>query len=94
LAVLSITVFDEAIATRSCRAFPWLVLAVLIMGVCTPFNEIWRAATWHHWKPNYHLTLIDVENGEFPAHYVGRLDTTRFTWFIKPPKTILPGNKR
>ena len=84
-------------ATLPCwRALPdtaWMVAIVLVIGFCTPFNEIWRAATFHRTPPNYGVSLVEHERGE-PPHYVGVLDKPDLLLMLREPGRVPDRNER
>jgi hypothetical protein len=69
-------------------AFPWAISAVLLVGAATPFNEMWRAAFWPNRPPNYGMTLVDVNQGRYPAHYIGKLDMPWMALLLKEPEPV------
>lgn len=89
LAILSMRIIGDG-CSGGLRSFPLLLGIVLLIGACTPINEISRAWLWRHWRPDYRKTLLDVEKGQLPPHYVGRMNRADYSWLIKEPHTI-PG---
>ena len=73
------------------RSLPWAILLVLILGAATPFNEMWRAANWKTRPANYDMTLVDVNQGNYPPHYIGKLDLPWLASMLKEPQQISPG---
>lgn len=92
IAILAMRAIGDA-ETGNWHQFPWPLAFVLLIGVCTPINELSRAWLFRHWQPDYKKTLVEVDHGNFPPHYIGHLDRTGFTWFLKVPK-VIPGTDR
>lgn len=90
LMILTALVVEDGFQASSWEQVPWAIIAVLLIGACTPFNEIWRAATWKAWQPNYHKTLIDTQSGGFPPHYIGHLDKKSFWQYILKNPNLVP----
>lgn len=70
---------------------PWrkaFLIAALLIGAHTPFNELWRAATWRPWPADYTRTFLDTQNGGLPPHYVGRLSDTILLNVLRPPSPV------
>ncbi|HEY6896840.1 MAG TPA: hypothetical protein VI279_06230 [Rhodocyclaceae bacterium] len=65
----------------------WAIGLVLLIGANTPFNEMWRAATFHRRPPNYGVSLVDHERGE-PPHYVGKLDKPDMLMLLRAPAPV------
>lgn len=84
----ALALFDKAPAHG--RRFPWTIAIVLLIGAATPFNEMWRAVFWLNRAPNYGVTLVDVNNGHYPPHYIGRLDLPWLAGLLKQPHPIQP----
>lgn len=64
------------------------LLAVLIMGAHTPFNEIWRAMSFRRIPPNYGMTLLDSQRGIEAPHYIGRLDRPDLLTIMRRPSPV------
>lgn len=67
---------------------PWYIVAVLAIGACTPFNEMWRGATFHRRPPNYGQDLVEQQQGFEPPHYIGRLDRPDLRLLLKTPQPV------
>ena len=46
---------------RMLPATAYAMAVVLLIGSCTAFNEMWRAATFHRTPPNYGVSLVELE---------------------------------
>ncbi len=80
------------LARREFPARAWAIGLVLLIGACTPFNEMWRAAVFPRTLPNYGWSLKEQhENTEAP-HYVGRLNRPDLIAVFRAP-TLVPGGK-
>jgi hypothetical protein len=75
-------------ATKESRGRIIVVCSVLLLGAVTPFHELYRAATFPHWKPSPTLTVMDF--GPIPPpHYVGRYENTWMRRIFRDPAEIL-----
>lgn len=70
------------------------VLVILLIGALTPFNEMWRAATWARWRPDYGQSLRDTQNGGLPVHYFGKLDRPDLLMLFRPAVYVPSRNER
>lgn len=68
-----------------------LIVAVLAIGAATPFNEIWRGATWRRVPADYGHSLVERLKGNMPAHYVGRLTAPDLRWLMREPQRVPAG---
>ncbi len=89
IAILTIRVIGDD-ACNGWRSYPWALMFVLLLGACTPFNELSRAWLFRQWQPDYRKTLESAGTGGLPPHYVGQLDRTGFAGLFKKPEMI-PG---
>lgn len=78
-------VFDAWTQTRP-RAT--IIVVLLLIGAHTPFNELWRAATWNAWQPDYTRPFVDTQNGGLPPHYIGRLKDPLLTELLRTPSPV------
>ncbi|MBI5901339.1 MAG: hypothetical protein HZB40_19225 [Rhodocyclales bacterium] len=83
--------FDEGSPRRYRKGY---IAVVLLIGLNTPFNELWRAATWRHWPANYTRTFPDTQGGVLPPHYVGRLDDPVLRNLMRTPSPIPTAQQR
>ena len=65
-----------------------LLIAVLLVGAHTPFNEIWRAATWRYVPADYTRSFLETQKGGPPAHYVGRLSQPWLIMLLREPVLV------
>lgn len=72
------------------KNFPWAITVTLLIGAATPFNEIWRAATWSVRPANYGMALTEATPGFLPPHYIGKLDLPWLAAILKQPQEIPP----
>ena len=72
----------------------WVIGIVLLVGACTPFNEMWRAATFRRFPPNYGVSLLEVQDGRFVAHYFGKLDRAEIKALLRTPSLVPTGEER
>jgi hypothetical protein len=92
LVILLIATLDQVQAWVRERHLPrnaWLILPTLMVGACTPFNEMWRAAVYNRTLANYGISLIEQHGGAEASHYVGRLDRPDLVAVLRPP-TLVP----
>lgn len=74
------------------RNLQFLLSGLLIVGAVTAVGEIARAILLPSWPANSVATLIDASCGEYPPHYVARLDVG--AWqdkLLKPVHPLGPG---
>lgn len=86
LILLGYTLHQFNPESTATHGYPWLIIFVLLVGAATPFNEMWRAATWPVRPSNYGMTLLDVNDGHYPAHYIGKLDLPWLAAMLKTPQ--------
>jgi len=65
-----------------------VIAIVLVIGANTPFNELWRAATWRQWPADYTRSFLDTQQGVLPPHYVGRLDDPVLRAILRTPSLV------
>ena len=65
-----------------------VLIAVLLIGAATPFNELWRTATFRRVPPDYSRTFLDTQKGGLPAHYVGRLSHPLLVALLRTPNPV------
>lgn len=94
LVILLIITLDQAAtwATPRQGAFyetgAWFIAVVLLVGACTPFNEMWRAATFRRNLPNYGMSLVEQQNGFEPPHYIGQLNKPDLVLLLNSPELV------
>lgn len=92
LIFLLLLTLDRYREWASQRAFPgeaWAITLVLLIGACTPFNEMWRAFFFSRTAPNYGVSLVEQHWNSEPPHYVGRLDRPDLIAVLRTP-TLVP----
>lgn len=72
----------------------WLICCFLLVGACTPFNEMWRAATFHRTPPNYGISLIEQHRNNEAPHYIGRLDRADLIALMRQPSMVPRAEQR
>lgn len=72
----------------------WLLAALIAAGAPTAFNELWRAAAWHRWRPDYARSFVDVQRGRLPPHYVARLDNPLLRELLREPQLVRNRDER
>jgi hypothetical protein len=65
-----------------------VLIAVLLIGVPTAFNELWRAAALKRVPADYTRTFIDSQKGGLPGHYVGRLGQPLLVMLLRTPSPV------
>lgn len=70
------------------RARAGIIIALLLIGAHTPFNELWRAATWNAWRPDYTRPFADTQSGGLPPHYIGRLADPLLKQLLRTPSPV------
>ncbi len=93
LVFLLLITLDQIQHWASRRAFPasaWVIAIVLLIGACTPFNEMWRAFFFKRSTPDYGRSLVEGNRNIEPPHYVGRLDRPDLIAVLRAP-TLVPG---
>jgi hypothetical protein len=78
-------------ATASLQFKKAVLVALLLIGAVTPFQEFARAVTLDPWPANLDATLIDAACGTFPAHYVARLGGQPVAALLRSPHALPPG---
>ena len=86
LAILCQRVVANASVCGQPRAV--LLAALLIVGAHTPFNELWRAATWKAWRPDYLRPFVATQSGGLPVHYIGRLNDPLLMELLRTPHRV------
>lgn len=72
----------------------WAIGVVLLIGACTPFNEMWRAFIFKRTLPNYRISLVEQHWNTEPPHYVGRLDRPDLTAVLRAPSLVPNAEER
>ncbi|MBI5791196.1 MAG: hypothetical protein HZA63_06965 [Rhodocyclales bacterium] len=75
-------------AWAEARPRAMVIVVMLLIGAHTPFNELWRAATWQAWRPDYTRPFVDTQNGGLPPHYIGRLKDPLLTELLRTPSPV------
>lgn len=100
LVILLIIALDQAAAWQTplqgsfYKTGAWLIVLVLFVGACTPFNEMWRAATFRRNLPNYGMSLIEQQNGFEPPHYIGQLNKPDLVLLLNSPELVPKESER
>lgn len=68
-----------------------ILVALLLIGAVTPFQEFARAAALGRWSPNPDATLIDASCGGFMPHYVARLRSRPVAALLRVPHALAIG---
>lgn len=92
LVFLLLITLDQIRHWASQRAFPASARAigvVLLIGACTPFNEMWRAYSFKRVAPDYGPSLVEYHWNTEPPHYVARLDRPDLIAVLRAP-TLVP----
>ncbi|HEX3848267.1 MAG TPA: hypothetical protein VHV81_12875 [Steroidobacteraceae bacterium] len=61
---------------------------LLAIGAVTPIAELARAVTLPRWPINTEATLIGVNCGGFPPHYIARLGDRTLARILRPPTRL------
>jgi hypothetical protein len=75
-------------AWTEARPRAMVIVVLLLIGAHTPFNELWRVATWQAWRPDYTRPFVDTQNGGLPPHYIGRLRDPLLTELLRMPSPV------
>jgi hypothetical protein len=86
LCILSVRELTDE--SRRLTARHGLLIAILLIGANTPFNELWRAATFRRVPPDYSRSFADTQKDGLPAHYVGRLRETLLVDLLRTPGLV------
>jgi hypothetical protein len=62
----------------------WIAWIFLAIGAHSGFNELWRAASYHRWKPDYSISLTQQQHGRPAFHYAGAIDHSPMQSLLKP----------
>ena len=68
----------------------WLCIAI---GACTGFTEFWRTATFPRQKPDYRVSLPDLQGGSPAPHYAARLGSSLPRVLLRPTTPGRPGTQ-
>jgi hypothetical protein len=68
-----------------------ILAGLLAIGAVTPFQEFARAAVLERWPINLNATVVGAACGEYPPHYVARLDTQALAYLLRPPHALSAG---
>lgn len=91
LIVLLLITLDQVRRWASQRNFPptaWAIGIILLIGACTPFNEMWRAHSFKRVAPDYGCSLVEYHWNTEPPHYVGRLDRSDLIAVLRAPTPV------
>lgn len=66
----------------------FLLIVILLIGANTPFNELWRAATFRRVPPDYARGFVETQKDGLPAHYVGRLNQPVLLYLLRTPSLV------
>lgn len=92
LVFLLLITLDQIQHWASQRPFPpsaWTIGIILLIGACTPFNEMWRAISFKRVAPDYGCSLVEYHWNTEPPHYVGLLDRSDLIAVLRAP-TLVP----
>jgi lysylphosphatidylglycerol synthetase-like protein (DUF2156 family) len=73
---------------RNVRRYKILLGCMLAIGAVTPIQEFARDVVLPSWPINLHATLIGVNCGGYPAHYVARLGNQAITHLMRAPHRL------
>lgn len=93
LAILGMRVLFDASQAMP-HGTKWLLILVLAIGWHTPFNDAWRALTWKRWPADYSKSLLEIQNGVRPPHYLGHLDDPVLRRILREPSIVPSGSAR
>lgn len=65
-----------------------MLALMLVVGAHTAFNEAARALLWNAWQPDYTRTLVDVQGGHLPPHYIGRMTDPTLGALLRAPSPV------
>lgn len=85
LCITTLLCFDREIFKTNRIASIALVIT-LALGAETAIHEIIRALAVERWQPNIEYSILDIQNGTLPAHYVGQLNQPGLMWLMKESK--------
>lgn len=82
------TTVSQWLVSRQAPPLGKTLLIFLLIGAHTPFNEIWRAATFRQIKADYRVTFTETQNGGRPAHYIGKLTQPDLIKILRTPTQV------
>jgi len=82
-----LVLIEPALASRG-RMKKGVLGGLLLVGAVTPIEEFARAVMLPAWPINRQATLIGVNCGAFPAHYVGRLGSGAMSRVMRTPQRL------
>lgn len=91
LAIRACLALLEAAPTREALTKKLVLGTLLAVGAVTPVQEFARAVTLSAWPINLQATLIGVNCGGYPPHYVARLGDGGMARFLREPHATAPG---
>ena len=93
LLLLTLSVLRSAGRPAVDVGYPWLIVLILLIGAFTPFHEAARATMVPRWPPSYVQNLVEQQGGNFPPHYVARLDRPDVRLLLREP-SLTPDRER
>jgi len=97
LLILLSLVLSNLQAWSKAKSFPastYVIAAILLLGAPSAYVEMLRALLWPRTAPNYSKSLVELQGGGFPAHYVARLNHADLRWLMKVPQRVPSSNER
>ncbi len=89
LLLITLDQIQRWVSSRNFPASAWAIGIALLIGVNTPFNEMWRAAFFKRSAPDYGRSVVEQDKNKEPPHYIGRLDRPDLIAVLRTP-TLVP----
>ncbi len=88
LMVLCLFSMDILLNAKRIETVHVSIILVLLIGAITPAHEVIRSIVLPRWSPSLTHNLLEVNAGNLPAHYFGRLNHTGLKVLFKEPTDI------
>ena len=75
-------------------ATAWVIVVSLLIGACTPFNEMYRAVFSKHTSASYDRSLVEQQGNTEAPHYVGILNRRDLEAVLRTPALVPNAEQR
>jgi hypothetical protein len=93
LAIAACRALTGTVPGRTVSVKRGILAGLLAVGAVTPLQEIARAVVLDRWPVNLDATLIEAACGEYPPHYVARLDGQAIGHVLRAAHALPPGSR-
>lgn len=88
LLLLTLDLVQHWAAQSKMPSSGWAIGVVLMIGACTPFNEMWRAIVFNRTAPHYGRSMVEQTSNIEHPHYVGRLNRPDLIAVLRTPALV------